>query len=867
MDGLEIVWVELLIPRTKGILVCCTYRPPSDSGFLSRFEQTLANVDPSKELYILGDLNIDMNKPDSSLCKSYGNILNLFGLKQVITESTRVTPNASTILDHIIVNVKENVKSWGVLCIGFSDHLVTFCSRGLQGQNSHCPNIRKVRCYREYSASRLQNELKRMDWSGMLGSTDVNYCLNEFVRLFSSAMDKVAPFREKRVKKRSNPWMNPHILSGIKLRDSLLSRYRKDSSNRLLYSEFCKVRNRVQRDIKQAKRSFFVQSIERDKGDSKKLWGHLKSLGYKVAQASCRIVLELNGKQIFDSFEVATVFNRFYSSVAADLVSKLPRAPGIFHTASYNFRRFYRRFTGLSHSFTLSPVSRHFIRKQLRSLNPNKAVGLDGVSSKFLRDAGDVIVEPVSHLINLSIITNTVPHGFKQAKVVPLFKKGSRLDPGNYRPVSVLSVLSKVLERAVHTQLCEYLEKKSVLYNKQSGFRRNFSTDTCLIGLTDYLKSEVTNGNYVGMVLIDLQKAFDTVDHGILLSKLEAIGVTSIPWFKSYLSGREQCVEVDGIRSDFLPINCGVPQGSILGPQLFLLYMNDLCISVDCKLSLYADDSALIFAHKDPSHVASFLSSQLSSCKNWLTDNRLSLHIGKTESILFGTSRRLKRVRDYEVKCGGTLVKQVQDVKYLGVQLNSVLDGKSHAKHVIKKCGTRLSFLYRYSSLLDFKTRKSLCLALIQPYLDYCCSSWYNCLMKAWKSKFEVIQRKMIRFCLSLHHLDHVGLFNFAEMSWLTFADRVKYFQLCHVFKVKVGKAPSYIADSFKPVSSLHVHSTRSSVSDYAVSRSLSNAQSSFSFNAMREWNSMPSDLKTIQSESAFHSKLKLFFLDQYRGT
>ena len=400
-----------------------------------------------------------------------------------------------------------------------------------------------------------------------------------------------------------------------------------------------------------------------------------------------------------------------------------------------------------------------------------------------------------------------------------------------------------------------------------SGFRRNFSTDTCLIGLTDYLKSEVANGNYVGMVLIDLQKAFDTVDHGILLSKLEAIGVTSTSWFKSYLSGREQCVEVDGVRSDFLPINCGVPQGSILGPQLFLLYINDLSISVTCNLSLYADDSALIFSHSDPSHVASYLSSQLTSCKNWLTDNRLSLHIGKTESILFGTSRRLRKVTEYEVQCEGTPVKQVSEVKYLGVHLSSILDGKVHAKHVIKKCGSRLSFLYRYSSLLNFKARQSLCVALIQPHLDYCCSSWYNCLTKAWKSKFEVIQRRMIRFCLSLHHRDHVSLPNFAQLSWFTFSDRVKYFQLSHVFKVKVGKAPSYVADSFFPISSLHSHSTRSSVSDYVVPRSLSKAQSSFSFNAMREWNSLPSDLKTIQSESAFHSKLKVYFLNQYRGT
>ena len=149
------------------------------------------------------------------------------------------------------------------------------------------------------------------------------------------------------------------------------------------------------------------------------------------------------------------------------------------------------------------------------------------------------------------------------------------------------------------------------------------------------------------MILIDLQKAFDTVDHGILLSKLETVGVTSVTWFKSYLSNRKQCVEVNGVQSDFLPITCGVPQGSILGPLLFLLYINDMSASLDCDLSLYADDSALIFSHKDPTYIASHLSAQLASCRTWLTDNRLSLHVGKTESILFGSSRRLRRVSNY----------------------------------------------------------------------------------------------------------------------------------------------------------------------------------------------------------------------------
>jgi ribonuclease P/MRP protein subunit RPP40 len=171
----------------------------------------------------------------------------------------------------------------------------------------------------------------------------------------------------------------------------------------------------------------------------------------------------------------------------------------------------------------------------------------------------------------------------------------------------------------------------------RSGFRGGFSTDSCLFGLSDFIKGEMGKGNLIGMVLIDLQKAFDTVDHFILLEKSCAMGVTSISWFHSYLSQR-QCVEVNGQRPIFMEVTCGVSQGSIIGPQLFLMYINDMQISLNCKLALYADDSALSLSHKNTDVNADFLSDGLSKCKQWLVNNKLSLHVGKTECLLFRSS-------------------------------------------------------------------------------------------------------------------------------------------------------------------------------------------------------------------------------------
>ncbi|CAL4144275.1 unnamed protein product [Meganyctiphanes norvegica] len=245
-----------------------------------------------------------------------------------------------------------------------------------------------------------------------------------------------------------------------------------------------------------------------------------------------------------------------------------------------------------------------------------------------------------------------------------------------------------------------------MLYCYQSGFRKSHSTDTCLINLMDYLHTNISEGKYVGMILLDLQKAFDTVDHVILCNKLKNIGVGCVGWFESYITNRLQVVNLDGINSKPGIVQCGVPQGSILGPLLFLIYVNDMPMSVKCKLLLYADDSALLVAGKDPKLIAEKLSNDLKSCHDWLVDNKLSLHLGKTECILFSTKRKIKLENDFKVFHNSTPIKQVKNVSYLGLTLDDTLSGESIITNIIKKASSRLKFLYRYKSILKEKVRK-----------------------------------------------------------------------------------------------------------------------------------------------------------------
>ena len=259
------------------------------------------------------------------------------------------------------------------------------------------------------------------------------------------------------------------------------------------------------------------------------------------------------------------------------------------------------------------------------------------------------------------------------------------------------------------------------------------------------------------MVLLDLQKAFDTVDHQILCKKLEYMGVGNIGWFHSYLAKREQIVTVDGIDSSPGTVDCGVPQGSILGPLFFLCYINDMPISIKCKLMLYADDSALLVSGNDSNEIAQILSGELESCKNWLVNNKLSLHLGKTESILFGSKKRLNDVNNFEVKCDNVAIKNVTTVKYLGLKLNNNLSGDIIVDEIVKKANSRLSFLYRYKDSLNEKCRKILCSALIQCHFDYCCSAWFSSLGKTQKNRLQKVQNRIVKSILNLPFRSNIG--------------------------------------------------------------------------------------------------------------
>ena len=313
-----------------------------------------------------------------------------------------------------------------------------------------------------------------------------------------------------------------------------------------------------------------------------------------------------------------------------------------------------------------------------------------------------------------------------------------------------------------------------------------------------------------------------------------------------------QIVNVNQVDSPPNNISCGVPQGSILGPLLFLCYVNDMPISVDCKLLLYADDSALMFSGKDPTIIANKLSRELESCQQWMTDNKLSLHLGKTEAILFGTKRKLKCANEFLVTCNGNTITCSSSVKYLGVTLDSCLSGDSIASNIVKKANGRLKFLYRHQDCLNMKARKTLCSALIMCYFDYACSSWYSGLSQKFKKQLQVIQNKTVRFILGVGPRTHIGQDELNKVKMLNIQDRVAQLKLNHVFKFFNNTSPEYFKSNFTRVSSFHNYSTRGSPFNFIVPHSKTHSSFTFCNTAIHHWNSLPNNIKATSNSNTF---------------
>ena len=487
-------------------------------------------------------------------------------------------------------------------------------------------------------------------------------------------------------------------------------------------------------------------------------------------------------------------------------------------------------------------------------------------SSKLPKLTLQEIAGSLKYIINMSLKTGIYPDKWKEAKVFPLHKGGDLSDTNNYRPISILPVLSKVIERAVHKHLYSFLSANNLINKLQSGFRPQHSTETALTDMVDDWLQNMNSGEMTGVAFIDLRKAFDTVNHEILLSKLYDLGSNDIciEWFRSYLSGRTQKVQLNGVTSNSLHINTGVPQGNILGPLLFLIFINDMPNVISHgKMCLYADDTTLYVNGTNVDEIAEKLKSDLTAIKLWLNMNKLFINADKTNIMLIGTSAKLRSVQynPFNITIDDHELKQVSHAKCLGVVIDDELRFQKQVNTVIQKVSYKIALFRRIKPFLDIYTLNTLYKALIQPLFDYCGVAWYGRFVSD-TERLDKLHKRCARVLLGVNNFIS-SQFMFDMLGWESLSDRNDYFKSLMMYKALNGLTPSYITDRFTKVSDRHSRDTRSaSAGHLALPLSLNRRDTesfkfSFTFNGVNTWNSINPIIRNSTTVQSFKTQYK----------
>lgn len=613
---------------------------------------------------------------------------------------------------------------------------------------------------------------------------------------------------------------------------------------------FKSLRNKVTGQLRKAKANFFLEIIKQAKGNSKQLWKGIDQLSGKVSLSSAPIELKLNSNIQTDSLAIANGFNDYFLNSVIEMGGNLPEV----HLPTV--------LTNEANPMYFKNVDEAKVNKILSSLSNSKAKDIWGIDTVFLKKYKDVLTIPITRIINLSLDENIFPSTLKTAIVTPVYKSGDRQEVSNYRPISILPAISKVVEKAVAEQLVAHLNKENLLHPMQFGFRANHSTETACCYFIEVIKSSLDKGGVVGAIFLDLRKAFDTVNHSVLLSKLSTfkLSVDVLNWIQSYLLGRSQCVRINDKTSSLKACVLGVPQGSILGPLLFSAYINDLPSVCDGVGTLmYADDTVLYTSGKDPEQVAAKLSLAMKQVTQWLQYSQLTLNTDKTVTMYFSNTQRNMFFPNIYVN--GQMIKNVNEFKYLGVILDPNLTFKSHIKKMSHVLKYNLSNFRHIRNSLTVEASKIYFNAMILSYFHYCISCWSQAsksvlkpIRSLHKQALKILDRKSRQY----HHCDILN-----KYKMLSFDNLMLYSDVRLVYKIIHNTAPPPLKNFVKLRSEHTVRASRSvSSGDCNIpKRSSAFAQSAFSFKAIKSWNNLPTYLKLCTDFNVFSSEVKKWIL------
>ena len=825
----NMTWYEGIFIRITGnnitpTLVGNFYRPPRRNNnnpaiedFIQEFTPVLTKIKQTKDdIIITGDFNINLLKINER--EKYARFLDLMLEEQLFPKimlPTRFARKSASLIDQIYIKNRHFLHSQsGILLTPTSDHFGCFTIVNNKIDKPKNPKHVTISEFSDEALANFSDAVGNINFMELL-SRDLITDPNDTYNIIESEINKVKAqylptktVKFNKYKHKKSPWITLGILKSMKYRDKLYSKLRKLNNEsqeytliKLNFTNYNKFLNKL---IKDAKISYYDNEFKKHGNDIKKTWSTINMILNRNANSHdfpSYIISE--SRKIKGSQEIVDTLNTYFSSIGESLANGIKQPSKHY---SYYLKQ------NITSSFSFTTVNSNDVEKIINKLKPKTSCGPDGMSMKLLKIISNHVANPISLLINQSLVTGIFPSKFKIAKVLPLMKKANNYNIENFRPISLLNTISKVLEKCVFNQVYDYFETNRLFYISQYGYRKRHSTESACLELIDKLSHQLDSNQTPLCLFLDLSKAFDTLNHEILLSKLQYYGLSDTPlkWFSSYLSERQQYVELNGSKSNTSYINTGVPQGSILGPLLFIIYINDINnASKIFQASLYADDTSLNTVinafNVNPSHlVSSAINDELYLISEWLATNKLSLNTSKTKYMLFRFPQKSpKNLPKLELKINNVPIEQVRTFDFLGLVISDTLSWKDHVNKISLKISKVLGVMRKIKRLVNSSILLKIYNALILSRIHYAILCWgYE------HKRIFILQKKAVRIICKSHYNSHTDPL-FKSLKLLKVKDIFTISSLKFYYNYVHKNLPTYFHNMFITTNQVHNYATR----------------------------------------------------------
>lgn len=772
----KIIETQAIILPSHRLIAINVYCPFADQvKFIELFEtfiNQISNEYTGYDLICAGDFNIDQSK-SSKLSDLLQTATSSAGLLQQVTIPTRVTNNTESIIDLVFTRSNKILQSH-VLISDISDHYPTVTNYlGKRAQKSST-KITK-RWLNDDHYIELQSKLKaERDLWNIMENMTLNEATNALHYCITNHLDYIAPVTTKTVGKRPiNKWLTKGIKISLTHSEKLYKKAKKGTD--IDKEKNKKYKKILQAVIRKSKNLHYRNKIKDAGPDSRKLWNIINEV---IDRKQCRAKMPSefisNGCTIKGNRNIANGFNDYFASIGTDMADSIPDKEGFDKYLPNSY---------LSTAFDLHEVTVEEVFLIMKAQKPKLSCGLDTINNRIVKQCSEELAVPMSIIINKSIREGKVPDKHKEARVIPLYKKGNSNEYGNYRPVSLLPSLSKILEKVICKQLTLHLETSYALSPTQYGFRPKNQTTHVVHNMLNNITENAIKNQCTIATFIDLSKAFDCLQYDKLFRKMESMNFSkrTMDWFKDYLSGRKQYVDIDGTKSDWQTVKLGVPQGSILGPVLFLIYMNDLTrVDSNIKTALFADDTTLMSTGETLQEAAKNMNEILEKISTWFQCNKLNLNPSKTRYMIFNHKTEeidLIRINNTPIKRVWTKGSETS-FKLVGIHIDENLKWINHITAIAKKIASSTYGLHKASKELDCHNKKLLYSGLIHSHLTYGLAIWGHA-TKGRLNTLLVKQKKAIRKIYNLKYRDHTKPY-FVKGNILQLPELIIHTTLCY---------------------------------------------------------------------------------------